>query len=159
MWDLPGPRLEPVSPALTGGFLTTAPPGKSYNEILHQDLPFGPAFLLSAWDMVNLPRKVSDQRKLLFQSWYRLFKDILLCSLNIKDILRSSPCVIRLNDTKGKHIMIQVIETTPVSCHLWLKKSMKSLSFSDLEKEHILTMHLTGIWLKTRLINIVLPKQ
>ena len=28
MWDLPGPGLEPVSPALAGGFLTTAPPGK-----------------------------------------------------------------------------------------------------------------------------------
>ena len=29
MWDLPGPGLEPVPPALAGGFLTTAPPGKS----------------------------------------------------------------------------------------------------------------------------------
>ena len=28
MWDLPRPGLEPVSPALTGGFLTTVPPGK-----------------------------------------------------------------------------------------------------------------------------------
>ena len=28
MWDLPGPGLEPVSPALAGGFLITAPPGK-----------------------------------------------------------------------------------------------------------------------------------
>ena len=28
MWDLAGPGLEPVSPALAGGFLTTAPPGK-----------------------------------------------------------------------------------------------------------------------------------
>ena len=28
MWDLPGPGIEPVSPALAGGFLTTAPPGK-----------------------------------------------------------------------------------------------------------------------------------
>ena len=28
MWDLPGPELEPVSPALAGGFLTTAPPCK-----------------------------------------------------------------------------------------------------------------------------------
>ena len=28
MWDLPGPGLEPVSPALAGGFLTTAPPVK-----------------------------------------------------------------------------------------------------------------------------------
>ena len=28
MWDLPGPELEPVSPALVGGFFTAAPPGK-----------------------------------------------------------------------------------------------------------------------------------
>ena len=28
MWDLPRPGIEPVSPALAGGFLTTAPPGK-----------------------------------------------------------------------------------------------------------------------------------
>ena len=32
VWDLPGPGLEPVSPALAGGFLTTAPPGKPYKE-------------------------------------------------------------------------------------------------------------------------------
>ena len=29
MWDLPGPGIKPVSLALVGGFLTTAPPGKS----------------------------------------------------------------------------------------------------------------------------------
>ena len=29
MWDLPGPGLEHVSPALAGRFLTTVPPGKS----------------------------------------------------------------------------------------------------------------------------------
>ena len=34
MWDLPGPGLEPVSPALAGGFLTTVPPGKYQNDIL-----------------------------------------------------------------------------------------------------------------------------
>ena len=28
MWDLPGPGLKPVSPALAGEFLTTALPGK-----------------------------------------------------------------------------------------------------------------------------------
>ena len=28
MWDLPRPGLEPMSPALAGGFLTTVPPGK-----------------------------------------------------------------------------------------------------------------------------------
>ena len=30
MWDLPRPGLEPVFPALAGGFLTTAPPGKPH---------------------------------------------------------------------------------------------------------------------------------
>ena len=34
MWDLPGPGLEPVSPALAGGFLTTVPPGKSQSRLL-----------------------------------------------------------------------------------------------------------------------------
>ena len=28
MWDLPQPGIEPMSPALAGGFLTTTPPGK-----------------------------------------------------------------------------------------------------------------------------------
>ena len=37
MWDLPGPGLEPMSPALAGGFLTTVPPGKSF---------------LSSWDAI-----------------------------------------------------------------------------------------------------------
>ena len=32
MWDLPRPGLEPVSPALAGGFLTAAPPGKPQVE-------------------------------------------------------------------------------------------------------------------------------
>ena len=30
VWELPGPGLEPLSPTLAGGFLTTAPPGKPY---------------------------------------------------------------------------------------------------------------------------------
>ena len=34
MWDLPRPGLEPVSPALAGGFSTTAPPGKPQNHFL-----------------------------------------------------------------------------------------------------------------------------
>ena len=35
MWDLPRPGLEPVSPALAGRFLTTAPPGKPrYNFLI-----------------------------------------------------------------------------------------------------------------------------
>ena len=37
MWDLPGPGLKPVSLALAGGFLTTAPPGKPQNTIFKYD--------------------------------------------------------------------------------------------------------------------------
>ena len=33
MWDLPGPGLEPVSLALAGGLLTTAPLGKSWSDV------------------------------------------------------------------------------------------------------------------------------
>ena len=35
MWDLPGPGLEPMSPALAGGLLTTVPPGKPYLSFLN----------------------------------------------------------------------------------------------------------------------------
>ena len=34
MWDLPGPGLEPLSPALAGRFLATVPPGKPSYDIL-----------------------------------------------------------------------------------------------------------------------------
>ena len=39
---LPGPGIEPVSPALAGGFLTTGPPGKSSHTVLkvHFDIVF-----------------------------------------------------------------------------------------------------------------------
>ena len=37
LWDLPGPDIEPVSPALAGRFFSTGPPGKpsvgKFNEI------------------------------------------------------------------------------------------------------------------------------
>ena len=34
MWDPPRPGLEPMFPTLAGGFLTTAPPGKSWRHFL-----------------------------------------------------------------------------------------------------------------------------
>ena len=37
MWDLPRPGLEPVSPALVGRFLTTAPPGKPQTFKIGED--------------------------------------------------------------------------------------------------------------------------
>ena len=37
-WDLPRPGLEPVSPALAGRFLTTAPPGKPKLSLLKEKI-------------------------------------------------------------------------------------------------------------------------
>ena len=34
MWNIPGPGMELMSPALVGGFLTTGPPGKSRRRLL-----------------------------------------------------------------------------------------------------------------------------
>ena len=49
MWDLPRPGLEPVSPALAGGFSTTAPQGK----------PWSFFFFNIYWSMVDLQCCVS----------------------------------------------------------------------------------------------------
>ena len=38
MWDVPGPGIEPVSPALAGRFLSTVPLGKSEMEVLDVSL-------------------------------------------------------------------------------------------------------------------------
>ena len=46
MRDLPGPGLEPVSPALAGGLLTTAPPGKSGNHYFDLCFPLHVPLLL-----------------------------------------------------------------------------------------------------------------
>ena len=43
MWNLPGPGIEPMSPALAGGFLTTEPPGKP------PDLSFKKTILAVRW--------------------------------------------------------------------------------------------------------------
>ena len=45
IWNLPGPGIEPVSPALAGGFLTTGPPGWSYIQL------FNPFQLIFVYDV------------------------------------------------------------------------------------------------------------
>ena len=40
MWDLLGPGIEPVSPALAAGFSTSAPPGKTCEVMSHCGFDF-----------------------------------------------------------------------------------------------------------------------
>ena len=68
MWDLPRPGLKPLSPALAGGFLTTAPPEKSWIFKLafyspcvcfqylrtQFSIPY-PPFSLTSWNLASLP--------------------------------------------------------------------------------------------------------
>ena len=53
MRDLPGPGLEPMSPALAGRFLTTAPPGKPHRIVLKW-----PKKITANVNMVNTSRKL-----------------------------------------------------------------------------------------------------
>ena len=63
MWDLPGPELEPVSPALAGGFLTPASPGqpsvvfnRAYlGKIVKLVMLLYGAFPFSFWDKPTIP--------------------------------------------------------------------------------------------------------
>ena len=47
MWDLSRPGLEPVSPALAGGFLNSASPGKPTLNSFSGRLPFSSSFVWS----------------------------------------------------------------------------------------------------------------
>ena len=46
-WNPPRPGIEPTSPALVGGFLTTGPPGKSPRYILQREE--NASLLFAAW--------------------------------------------------------------------------------------------------------------
>ena len=47
MWDLPGPGIEPVSPALAGGFLTAEPQEKPCRWILNHWTTMEAQFLIN----------------------------------------------------------------------------------------------------------------
>ena len=53
MWDLPRSGIEPVFPALAGGFFTTEPPGKhkvgKHSIFLSHNLFFIPSFTFLHW--------------------------------------------------------------------------------------------------------------
>ena len=49
MWDLPGPIIEPLSPALADGFLIPGPPGKSKKQLLSSAKRFDEAGVGVSW--------------------------------------------------------------------------------------------------------------
>ena len=68
MWDLPGSGLEPVSPALAGGFLTTAPPGKSQGGSFLL-VGSGPEHFFTAALLTHLQKFQSEMSRLRPHHW------------------------------------------------------------------------------------------
>ena len=81
MWDLPRPGLEPVSPALAGGSLTTAPPRKPQaNYFILGSNQISPTELTKLY----YSKMHSSQTEGLGRSWQTMylqgwFTDITIC--------------------------------------------------------------------------------
>ena len=65
---VPGPVIEPVSPALEGGFLTTGSPGKSQRELSMEGLNY---FVFFFFFFKFFSQNVESQT---FDSWRKLSK-------------------------------------------------------------------------------------
>ena len=66
MWNLPGPGIEPESPALTGRFLTIGPPGKPSYGLFLLDVIFFAVFASSDFKGTVLTIKLKDAYELIF---------------------------------------------------------------------------------------------
>ena len=53
MWDLPGPGIEPMSPALQGKLFTTEPPGKPQRPFFFSNAPLYQCFPLHKQQFVH----------------------------------------------------------------------------------------------------------
>ena len=71
MWDLPGPGLEPLSPALAGGFLTTTPPRRPYIYFLSS---LGDCSVCSGLETTDLHEQRISINKISNSSQIKLFK-------------------------------------------------------------------------------------
>ena len=95
MWDLPGPGIEPVSPALTGRFLTTVPPRKSRDRYFEtSEYPFPQQSVIHCFQhpliiLAQIKYYMKGYKMLTFQYYKSLFihqlaffyKEELYCSV------------------------------------------------------------------------------
>ena len=79
MWDLPGPGLERVSPALAGGLLTTAPPGKPGKIFLKHVTALGDGIVVGSFDYSYFVDCIGMFRFLVPASWICTAVDLHCC--------------------------------------------------------------------------------
>ena len=87
MWDLPRPGIEPMSPALEGGFLTTGSPGKSQRELSMEGLNLF-CFVFKFFSQ-NVESQAFDSWKKSLKGWKIKFRKavLTLLELSLKTVL------------------------------------------------------------------------
>ena len=116
MWNLPGPGMELVSPAVAGGFLTTGPPGKSdtWLMILSPKDWISTHFLVIDFSLMLWPENIWR----LFQSFQMLFFIVnFLCFKKI--IWRVLWLVIMFNICHKSILLITLIFSILTNCYLF----------------------------------------
>ena len=64
MWNLLGPGIEPMSPALASGFLSTIPPGKSLSLVLSKgDSKLGVKINVTPWTREKSQTKGREKKR------------------------------------------------------------------------------------------------
>ena len=97
MWNPPGPGLKPASPALAGGFLTTAPPGES------------PVFLVINIDAIILNRIYANQIQQ-YRKCIIYHNQIFSRMKDWFNIQKSISVIHRINQNQKKNYMIISID-------------------------------------------------
>ena len=98
MWDLPGPEIEPLPPALAGGFLTTVPPG-ILCTLKTPCAAISMAFLLRIPPPSGLLSEILAQKKLAFMSAgpQLLLPSVLLICAELIILENGVECIIYCN--------------------------------------------------------------
>ena len=147
MWDLPGPGLEPVSPAFAGGFLTTVPPRKpprrmfGYESLL---LPGSGKTVQVLWEGAAITRKLnsshtltSPSEKVISAIWASFFPLVIWAHAIFSEICHS---IKRLCAAEVVHPLIHSSEYLLRTYHLYVESKIRYKS--------------TYLWHKNRLTDI-----
>ena len=113
MWNLPGPGIEPMSPALAGGFLCTAPPGRSwifffnnrvnfmlFKTLITEDIGFSNSLSLTQWHEITFEKNKESLVERASPCKWRKGEKVLHLSVNLIFLL-----LLLFLNTSGLHAL------------------------------------------------------